>query len=240
LNFGEVLNFLFGTATSTELHTLHQVVEGIKREQTTITHSIEHQLTYTKELDENVRQNTRDVTLLARILKLQVNDIMKLNNTVKELETNLLKRLELMANTSQTVRELEFFCLQLEQEFFKIRQGLDVTSTGKLSAELLPPHNLSQILQQVALKLPTDVSLVAGTGLDDMFIYYEMAKVQAYATPSDIRLIIRLPLRGADRVMNLYRTEPLPVYEVMLKRHVQIQPETMYMAVSESRQYYSL
>jgi len=40
--------------------------------------------------------------------------------------------------------------------------------------------------------------------------------------------------------MYLYRTEPLPVYEVMLKRHVQIQPETMYMAVSESRQYYSL
>ena len=40
--------------------------------------------------------------------------------------------------------------------------------------------------------------------------------------------------------MNLYRTEPLPVYEVMLKRHVQIQPQTMYMAVSERRQYYSL
>ena len=52
LNFeGEVLNFLFGTAASTELHTLHQVVEGIENQQTTITHSIEHQLTYTKELD---------------------------------------------------------------------------------------------------------------------------------------------------------------------------------------------
>ena len=151
---------------------------------------------------------------------------MKLNSTVKELETNLLKILELMANTSQTVREMEIFCLQFEQEFLIIRQGLDVTSTGKLSAELLPPHNLSQILK-VASKLPADVSLVAGTSLDDMFIYYEMAKVQAYATPSEIRLIIRLPLRGADRVMNLYRTEPLPVYEVMLKRHVQIQTETM-------------
>jgi hypothetical protein len=70
-----------------------------------------------------------------------------------------------MANASQTIRELEFFCLQLEQEFIKIRQGLDVTSTGKLSAELLPPHNLSQILQQFALKLPTDVLPLAGTSL---------------------------------------------------------------------------
>ena len=159
---GEILNFLFGTATNANLQTLHQVVETIKGQQATITHSLEHQLTYTKELDESIRQNTRDVTLLARILKMQVNDLMKLNGTIKGIETNIMKRLELMANASQTVRELEFFCLQLEQEFIKIRQGLDVTSTGKLSAEL------SQVLQQVALRLPTDVSLITGKNLEDV------------------------------------------------------------------------
>jgi hypothetical protein len=83
-----------------------------------------------------------------------------------------------MTNANQTVTELEFFFLQLEQEFIKIRQELDVTSTGKLSAELLQLHNLSQILQQVALRLPPDVSLLAGTSLEDMFIYYEVEKVQ--------------------------------------------------------------
>jgi hypothetical protein len=71
-NFGgEVLNFLFGTATNAELRTLHQAVEDMKDQQVAIAHSLEHQLTFTKELDENVRQNTKDVTLLARILKLQ-------------------------------------------------------------------------------------------------------------------------------------------------------------------------
>jgi len=43
-----------------------------------------------------------------------------------------------------------------------------------------------------------------------------------------------------NQVMNLYRTEPLPVYETLLCRRVQIVPETMYMAVSESRQYYCM
>jgi hypothetical protein len=81
LNFGEVLNFLFGTATRAELQTLHQEVEGIKKQQTTITHSIEHQLTYTKELYENLRKNTPHVTLLSGILILQANDIMKLKDT---------------------------------------------------------------------------------------------------------------------------------------------------------------
>jgi hypothetical protein len=96
---------------------------------------------------------------------------------VNALEGNFIHQLECMANASQTIRELEFFGLQLEQEFIKIRQELDVTSTGKLSAELLSPQNLSQILQQVALRLPTDMSLLAGTSLEDMFIYYEVANV---------------------------------------------------------------
>jgi hypothetical protein len=106
-----------------------------------------------------------------------------LNETVNALEGNFARQLERMAIASQNVRELEFFVLQLEQEFMKIRQGLDVTSTWKLSAELLPPQNFSQILQQVALRLPTDVSLLAGSSLEDMFIYYEVAKVQAYELP---------------------------------------------------------
>jgi len=145
-----------------------------------------------------------------------------------------------MANVSQAVRELEFFCLQLEQDFIKIRQGLDVTSTGRLSAGLLPPHNLSHILQQVAMRLPNDTTLIARTNLEGMLIYYEVALVHAYATTTDIRSVIRFPLRGTDRVMNLYRTKPLPICEAMLGRHVQIIPEAMYMVVSESRQYYSL
>jgi len=113
---------LFGTATSAEIQVLHQAVENIKEQQTAITHSIEHQLTNAKELDESVRQNTRDVTLLTRILKLEVGNLMKLNETAV-VEERLINRLERMANASQTIRELELFSLQLEQEFIKIRQG---------------------------------------------------------------------------------------------------------------------
>jgi hypothetical protein len=117
-----VLKFLFGTVTSAEMQVLHCAVGNIKEQQTDITHSIEHQLTYTKELNANVRQNTRDVTVLARILKLEVGNLMKLNETVEAVEERLINRLERMANASQTIRELEFFSLQLEQGFIKMRQ----------------------------------------------------------------------------------------------------------------------
>jgi hypothetical protein len=73
-----------------------------------------------------------------------------------------------------------------------------------------------------------------------MYIYYEVAKVQAYATTTAIRLVVRLPLRRADRIMNLFRSVPLPVYSQALGRHVQIEPETLYLAVTENGQHYSL
>jgi hypothetical protein len=73
-----------------------------------------------------------------------------------------------------------------------------------------------------------------------MYIYYEVAKVQACATTTAIRLVVRIPLRGADRVMNLFRSVPLPVYSEVLGRHVEMKLETLYLAVTENGQYYSL
>jgi hypothetical protein len=40
--------------------------------------------------------------------------------------------------------------------------------------------------------------------------------------------------------MTLFRGAPLPSYSEILKRHIQIEPETTYLAVTENRQYYSL
>jgi hypothetical protein len=78
------------------------------------------------------------------------------------------------------------------------------------------------MLQEVILKLPQDVSLIAGFTIEN--IYYEVAKVQAYATTTAIRLVVRIPLRGADRVINLFRSVPLPAYSEVLGRQVQMEP----------------
>ncbi|PNF23241.1 hypothetical protein B7P43_G17645 [Cryptotermes secundus] len=138
------------------------------------------------------------------------------------------------------MRELDFMAVQLQQSVMLLQEGLETNATGRLSSDLIPPHNLSMILQQVILKLPQDISLIAGFTVDNMYIYYEVAKVQAYATTTAIRLVVRIPLRGADRVMTLFRSVPLPAYSEVLKRHVQIEPETLYLAVTENGQYYSL
>jgi hypothetical protein len=60
--------------------------------------------------------------------------------------------------------------------------------------------------------------------------------VQAYATAMAICLIVCLLLRGADRVMTVFKNVPLPTYSEVLGRHIKIEPETPYLAVTENRQ----
>lgn len=75
--------------------------------------------------------------------------------------------------------------------------------------------------------------------MENVCLYYDVATVQAYAE-SAIRLVVRIPLTGADRVMTLFRSMPLPTYSKVLQRYVQIEPDTLYIAVTENRHYYSL
>jgi hypothetical protein len=160
----------------------------------------------------------------------------KVGDAVQNLETLVY----FQANISRTMRELEFTVLQLQQSVIQLQEGLEISAAGRLSSVLIPPHNLSKILQEVTLRLPQDISLIAGSNVENMYVYYEVATVQAYATAAAIRLIVRIPLRGADRVMTLFKNVPLPTYSEVLGRHIQIEPETSYLAVTENRQYYSL
>jgi hypothetical protein len=181
-----------------------------------------------------------DLLNVARTLRQVVSEVVYLNRTISSIVDKTRIAFEIQKNISRTMRELEFTALRLQQELMQLHEGIDISSSGRLSSVLVPPNNLSSLLQQIALKLPRDVSLLAGTDLDNMYVYYDVARVQAYATLGSIPLVIRLPLRGTDRVMTLCRVEPLPTYSSLLNRPIQIEPETNYFAVTENRQYYAL
>jgi hypothetical protein len=207
-------------------------VEGIKTREGNVIHAVQKQLTYIKSIDEAVSRNAMGLTTVARFLKSTIVNVW--NNTVR----NLKYLLEYQFNMSRTMRKLDFTAIQLQQAVLRLQEGLEVSSTGRLSSVLIPPHNLSRILQEVMLKLPQDVSLIAGFTIENMYIYYDVAKVQAYATSTAIRLVVRIPLRGADRVMVLFRSVPLPVYSEELHRYIQIKPQTSHIAITENGQFY--
>jgi hypothetical protein len=130
--------------------------------------------------------------------------VIKINYTIREELHQVKKIMEVQRNVSIIMRNLEFSALRLQQRLIQLHEGIDVSSSGRLSSVLVPPHNLSALLQQIVLKLPRDVSFLTGTEVDYMNVYYSVAKVQAYSTAGSIQLVVRIPLRGADEVMTLY------------------------------------
>ena len=70
LNFGgTILQTLFGIATVSELHMLHETLDELKSKDVDIAHSLANQLTYVKSLDHTVRVNADVILNLSTILK---------------------------------------------------------------------------------------------------------------------------------------------------------------------------
>jgi hypothetical protein len=159
---------------------------------------------------------------MARILKNVITHAFAYQKILDNSGEHLEDLIYFQSNVSRTMRELEFTVVQLQQSVTRLQEGLETSATGKLSSVLIPPHNLSKILQEVILKLPQDISLIAGFSIENMYVYYDVATVLAYATRTAIRLVVRLPLRGADRVMTLFKSVPLPTYSNALGRPIQI------------------
>jgi hypothetical protein len=237
---GQALKFLFGTATHSEVQDLQSIVSKYEDQSDDTIHALKAQLTLIRTVDKETRQNTVNLLEQARILRQIVFEIVTVNNTLLAADDRLEAVFEIQRNISSSMRELEFTAPRLQQELMQLHEGLDVTSSGRLSSVLIPLNNLSALLQQIALKLPRDVSFITSTDIDNMYVYYDVARVQAYATVNAIHLVVRIPLRGAYRIMTLYRVEPLPTFSTLIKRPMQIEPETTYFAVTENRQYYAL
>jgi hypothetical protein len=130
--------------------------------------------------------------------------------------------------------------LDLRFSITQLYESLDVTSNGKLSSVLINPYNLSEILKQVSLQLPAGLSMLTGLTIEDIYVYYAIATVHAFATSSNIRLSVEIPLKAADRYFELYQVHSLPFFYESIGRFVTIDEEFTYFAVAESRQFFAL
>jgi hypothetical protein len=184
---GQALKFLFGTATSSEVQELQTVISKYENQNEDIVHAVKSQLTLLRTVDKETRQNTADLLNLAQVLRQIVFQVVNTNHTFSKNIDRLKVAVKVQDNISRIMRELEFAALRLQEEFIELHEGIDVSSSGRLSSILILPNNPSALLQQIALKLPRDVSLITSTDKDNMYIYYDVGRVQAYAMIGEIR-----------------------------------------------------
>jgi hypothetical protein len=133
---GTVLKTLFGTATVVDLQSLHNTMDGLQRRQETVTHSLNRQLTYFRDLDETVgRDHKAIIDLSSAIRDFAVNTQESFQEVVNKLELNNKLRTSL-----GLIRQLEFALVRLETSLDQTLVALQFVLTQRVPANLLPPH----------------------------------------------------------------------------------------------------
>jgi hypothetical protein len=196
---GYGLEYLFGTADDKDVKRLTRVCDDLHAFKTKVIHAAEQQFTYIRTLDEMTKQNVRNTFELTRALRDSIKNISLQLNRVEADLLDTQVAMEKQMRYSAAIREIEMTILDLRFSITQLHESLDVTSNGKLSSVLINPYNLSEILQQVSLQLPTGLSMLTGLTVQDMYVYYAIATVHAAVTSTGIRLFVEIPLKAADR-----------------------------------------
>ena len=108
---------------------------------------------------------------------------------------------------------------------------------GKLPIKFISPIALQNILRNVTSKLPEGYELNAGTSLENMHLYYDLAEVSVVANAHCLHLILSIPLKPANRHFTLFKIITLPI-PISADKYVQYSLDYTYFGLQPSQQAY--
>jgi hypothetical protein len=97
------------------------------------------------------------------------------------------------------IRQLEFTLLQLEQQVYELLDAVQLAIQGTLSIKLVNPVTLHSIFRNVTLHLPHNYELIAATNVQNLHLYYSLAKVSVVANAHCVSTVLSIPLKSANR-----------------------------------------
>jgi hypothetical protein len=199
------LKTIFGVATIWDLGELHTTVDELHRKQDDIVHSLNHQVTYIKQLDGTVRFHNQAITDLSTTLKdLALQTQEKLQEVVSRLEWGNQQR-----QIATAIRELEFALTQLEIRIDEFIEALQYVMI-RVPVNLIGPVMLQGMLKNVPLALPDGYELIIGLSPNQVYMHYEVIQTAMLADTHSFKLVLNVPLKTIGRQFELYKIVVLP------------------------------
>ena len=201
---GAVLRTLFGTATLTDLHRLHEAMNVLKDKNAEIAHSLSKQVTYIRDLNTVTNVNTEALVNLSTIVK---DNVVKSHAKFQETSRDITWLNETLRHHSITymqVRQFEYSLMMAVQQIGELFSAVQYALLGKLPVSLVTPVALHRILTDVSLNLPENYELVAGVKIQDIHTYYELIKVALVGNAHGAQLVIQIPLKTATQSFSLF------------------------------------
>jgi hypothetical protein len=190
---GNILKTVFGTATVSDVHELHSILDDLQNRHSDIVHSLANQLSYVKKVADTTSLNTESIANLSSTVK---DSIIESHDKYQQITRDLFWfNLTFFGQptTYTAVRQMEFTLLQLTQQLEENFDAIQLAISESLSMKLISPSSLQGILRNRTLHLPEGYELIAGTRTEDIHHYYRLSKVSIVANSHCIKLIIHIP-----------------------------------------------
>jgi hypothetical protein len=141
---GKTLKFLFSTALSNDIVKLDQKVEGLKTQQGNLLHDVTNQITVTRDLDDNIKNNAKRMTTLIGTMKQQATSSRRVLEAIVTRENGTTQMVEQNALISSYIREIELVLSKLYTDIGEIFFALEL-------AQIPPSRTPGRIVQGVTL-----------------------------------------------------------------------------------------
>jgi len=233
---GLVLKHIFGTATVTDIRSIHEVVDELRQRNSDIAHSVSNQLTYVKDLG---KINAEEIASLYSVVK---DQMIRSHEQILSIAKDMFwLNATLQAENSMftVIRHLEFTVMQLIQQIDELFDTVQYAILGKMPIKLVNPLELQNILRNVTLQLPESYELVAGSSKENMHLYYELTKVSVVANVPSVSLVLTIPLKTTDSHFTLFRLIDLPT-QISPDKFAKYSVDYAFFALQHSRRSYLL
>ena len=200
---GSVLQTLFGVATNSYIHLLHDTLNELQSSTSAIVHFLfsQVQVTYIKKLDVATKINSDAVANLSTIVKdIVIRSYDRYQESKRDMDWLNPKLFDQSA-----IRQLEFALFLTIQQINELLGTIQSAMQSKLPLNFINPATLQNILRNVSLHLPEGYELIAGTRMDNIHLYYELITVTMVGNVHVLNLIMTIPLKTANQHFALYK-----------------------------------
>jgi hypothetical protein len=171
---------LFGVATQIDLQALHSTVQELHSRQDGVSHSIQQQLTYFKQLDERVVWDHKTLVTLS-------HDIKSFAQQAQEAFQEVAPKFSWAAklrDSAELITSLELALSRVEVQLDEALTALQFGINGRVPVNLVPPFVFKNILTNVSLSLPDSYELIRGVS-SDLSWFYQFVSADMVALTRD-------------------------------------------------------
>ena len=231
---GDILKWLFGTVSNTDLVNLHNRLQTNAQTNEEIVHSIQDQAT-------TVSENLRRTELNTKILE-------ELHETLEHLDEHFFNSSVGFTQSMNTMNLLNIAFLRVRRHIEEIQfqveniaLGLSTLSLERLPSELFSPKHLLHVLREIAKTIPEPWNFVIPADPDNVWLLYQNIKVLTATTINDksqkgLKLFLHIPIYEKNLRFDLYNVFNIPTFNANASHGLQFENLPEHVAISSNQQ----